>query len=128
MDAYLGFQIRMPHGKSVTRIKVSDNPEKAPGYPKKFSRNNKGGVPVSRDEFLQDLTDKWVGHMSEKPAYKQTYTADKVLALLSHLSNTLVQRQKSSYRGEDHYALCRKLIISSEERLRIGSKVHKETA
>ena len=56
----------------MTRIKASDNPEKAPGYPRKFSQNNKGGVSVNRDEFLQELTDKWVRHMSEKPAYKTT--------------------------------------------------------
>ena len=117
----------MPHHKFVTRNKVKDNPEKAPEYPGRFSRNNQGGVTMSRDKFLQDQTNKWVRHMSDKQEYKKTYMADKALVLLSHLSKTLTKGHRmGGHVRQDNIFLCRKLIITSEARLRQEGKARQE--
>ena len=117
----------MPHSKFVPRIKVKDNPEKAPEYPGRFSRNNLGGVTISRDKFLQDQTNKWVRHMSDKQEYKKTYMADKALVLLSHLSKTLTKGHRmGGHIRQNNILLCRKLIITSEARLKQEEKVRQE--
>ena len=97
---WLYFRVSMPHSRSVIRITVADNPpEKAPPYPGKYSRNQKGGATMTRDEWLQEHTDRWVHHMGGKPAYNQTYQSDKALVLHSHLSRILptLHRGKADY-------------------------------
>ena len=79
---------------------------------------------MSRDKFLQDQTDKWVRHMSDKQEYKKTYMADKALVLLSHLSKTLTKGQRmEGHIRPDIISLCHKLIITLEARLRHEDKV-----
>ena len=99
----------MPHSQPVTRITVHDNPkQKAPKYPGKYCRNNKHGVIQTKDEWLNDQTDQWIKHMLNNPAYKKTYTSDKVLTLLHHLS-------KSLRSGTLDYPKCKKLLQSAEQ-------------
>ena len=84
----VGLFSEMSHRKLV--ISVSDNPpDRAPRYPGKFNRNNIGGTTMTRDEWLQNHTDRWVMYMKDKPAYKQSYLSVRARVLHSHLSLTL---------------------------------------
>ena len=95
----------MPHRKPVTRITAKDNPEeKGPRYPGKFRRNNEQGVIYTKDEWLEIQTDLWLQHMVKNPAFEKTYTADKALTLLYHLSKSLLP-------GSQDYPKCRKLLL-----------------
>ena len=101
----------MPHSRPVTRITAKDNPKvKAPQYPGKYSSNYKQGVPQTKDELLEEHTDLWLQHMVNKPAYRKSYTADKAVILLLHLS-------KSLRPGTKDYPKCRKLHLAAEHKL-----------
>ena len=109
------FRHKMPHSKKNIKITVSDNPNKKPPQypgPGMFKQINKQGTILSRQEWLEEQTDKWVQHMSVKPAYTKTYLSDKALVLLSHLSNTLITVGPKS--NKEDYGLCRELIMKSE--------------
>ena len=101
----------MPHSRPVTRIMAKDNPKvKAPQYPGKYSRNYKQGVPQTKDEWLEEHTDLWLQHMVNKPSYRKSYTADKAVILLLHLS-------KSLRPGTKDYPKFRKLLLAAEYKL-----------
>ena len=101
----------MPHSCPVTWITAKDNPKvKAPQYPGKYSRNYKQGVPQTKDEWLEEHTDLWLQHMVNKPAYRKSYTADKAVILLLHLS-------KSLRPGTKDYPKCQKLLLATEHKL-----------
>ena len=108
----VGLFSEMSHSKLV--ISVSDNPpDRAPRYPGKFNRNNIAGTTMTRDEWLQNHTDRWVMYMKDKPAYKQSYLSVRARVLHSHLSLTL----SNLYRGKVEDKKCRKLLQDAEQRL-----------
>ena len=100
----------MSHSKLV--ISVSDNPpDRPPRYPGKFNWNNIGGTTMTRDEWLQNHTDRWVMYMKDKPVYKQSYLSVRARVLHSHLSLTL----SNLYRGKVEDKKCRKLLQDAEQ-------------
>ena len=99
----------MPHSQPVTRLKASDNPpEKAPPFPGLWSRDNEQGSTMSKTEFYQDITNQWLEVVKDKPAYSNTYIADKAKVLSLHIQ---------SKRDKITHAQCKQFITRSELRL-----------
>ena len=81
------FRAKMRDESKRVKLTEADNPpEKAPKYPGRWSRNNKSGLTISREEYLQQKTDEWFEYVQEKPAYNFTSMAHKSLYILLRLS------------------------------------------
>ena len=73
--------------KGLNEITQEECPElRATPYPGKFSRKNKGGSKLSKDEFVEEQVRRWVDFFSENPKYDDTSIAHKVMYLVRHLS------------------------------------------
>ena len=57
---------------------VVDNlPEPAPPYPGKFRRNNKKGVAMTKEQWIQEQVFQWVVYMKDKPAYSKSISINQ---------------------------------------------------
>ena len=78
---------KMPRRCPEDEISKENCPEFQPAsYPGKFSRNNKGGSKLSRDEYKEEQVRKWVAHFGDSPKYDNTSLANKVIYLVQHLA------------------------------------------
>ena len=116
------FRSSMVDNKGVVPLSVSDNPpEKAPPYPGKFCRNNKDGVTMTKEEWLQEQALQWVKFMQEKPAYTNTYLANKARLLLAHFSRCSPTKPKmrvtKSYPGKVDNYKCRQVILKADAQI-----------
>ena len=111
----------MPHSQIVNRLSVSDNPmEPAPAYKGKWTRNNKEGETLERDEYLLEMTRQWHSHVSINPLYDKTYLHDKARVLRNHLRLNSTQ---CSVWGLLTDAKCKELIVKVESLTGAGDMI-----
>ena len=114
------FRAKMRDESKRVKLTGADNPpEKAPKYPGRWSRNNKSGLAISREEYLQQKTDEWFEYVKENPAYRLTAMAHKALSLYSHLRLSFSKRKRSKVDQDE----CRMFLENTEAR-----KMNKEEA
>ena len=73
---------------------VLNPPEPAPPYPGKFQPNNKKGVTMTKEQWIQEQVFQWVVYMKDKPAYSKAFLSTKAKVLLSHLSKFTSKTKK----------------------------------
>ena len=75
----------------------------APVYPGKWTRNNKGGVHISKCDYLENEAKKWVNKVADLPKYQTTSMCVKAELLAKHLKAMKVS-----------FTHAKKLLISAE--------------
>ena len=100
--------------KRVKLTKADSPAEKAPKYPGRWSRNNKNGSEITKEEYLQQKTDEWYEHVRKKPAYSSTAMGNKALSLYVHLRESYSNRKRSKIDQDE----CRRLLENTEAKVR----------
>ena len=101
-------------------LKVANNPpEPAPPYPGKWSRNNKSGIMLSMDEFLEEKASEWYNFVKVQSNYKNMFMTNKARLLLSHLCHCLPTRTIKQSK-------CRQLVQRLEGSRNVNVKMEPE--
>ena len=103
---------------SARELTIKDNLTRLSPYPGKFSRKNKQGVTMSREEWWQEQTIQWVLQMKIKPAYSHTRMGNKARLLLPLLRDNKRKSKERSWPGKLDWAKCRKMIMIAEQKLK----------
>ena len=110
-------------------LSVADNPpEPAPPYPGKFWRNNKKGVAMTKEQWIQEQVFQWVVYMKDKPAYSRAFLSTKAKVLLPHLSKFTSKTRKTRvtplWASKVDYPSCRRFIQEAERNLQLQQDTH----
>ena len=64
-------------------------------YPGKFTRNNRNGSILTKEEYIKDVVKKWVEHFGDSEKYHNTSIANKVRYLVRHLGALKVNSKQA---------------------------------